>query len=182
MVQRESSQRPWAVLWKDEWKSVDDGRFLVAPGRLERPTNGLGNRCSIHLSYGATRGGNGRRVAEKFRRSPRRNRAMSRDSGSTRSALQFGDVTGLPPILRFPEIQQRRSAFVVVLHGRLGVVESHLTNARTIPSCIARGLPRRCACAPRWRSNRACFCIRRSGSRRGWRSCCRRSGPWRWRA
>ena len=28
---------------------------LVAPGRLERPTNSLGNCCSIHLSYGATR-------------------------------------------------------------------------------------------------------------------------------
>jgi hypothetical protein len=26
----------------------------VTPGRLELPTNGLGNRCSIHLSYGAT--------------------------------------------------------------------------------------------------------------------------------
>ncbi len=29
-------------------------RFEVeAPGRVELPTNGLGNRCSIHLSYGA---------------------------------------------------------------------------------------------------------------------------------
>ena len=27
---------------------------LGAPGRVELPTNGLGNRCSIHLSYGAT--------------------------------------------------------------------------------------------------------------------------------
>jgi hypothetical protein len=27
---------------------------LVAPGRFELPTSGLGNRCSIHLSYGAT--------------------------------------------------------------------------------------------------------------------------------
>jgi hypothetical protein len=26
----------------------------VAPGRFELPTSGLGNRCSIHLSYGAT--------------------------------------------------------------------------------------------------------------------------------
>lgn len=25
---------------------------MVPPGRLEHPTNGLGNRCSIHLSYG----------------------------------------------------------------------------------------------------------------------------------
>jgi hypothetical protein len=25
-----------------------------APGRVELPTNGLGNRCSIHLSYGAS--------------------------------------------------------------------------------------------------------------------------------
>jgi hypothetical protein len=28
-------------------------RILEAPGRVELPTNGLGNRCSIHLSYGA---------------------------------------------------------------------------------------------------------------------------------
>ena len=26
---------------------------MVAPGRFELPTSGLGNRCSIHLSYGA---------------------------------------------------------------------------------------------------------------------------------
>ena len=42
-------------------KTTDDchqlTRFLSdkmeAPGRVELPTNGLGNRCSIHLSYGA---------------------------------------------------------------------------------------------------------------------------------
>jgi hypothetical protein len=28
---------------------------MVAPGRVELPTFGLGNRCSIHLSYGAIR-------------------------------------------------------------------------------------------------------------------------------
>jgi hypothetical protein len=28
---------------------------MVAPGRVELPTFGLGNRCSIHLSYGAVR-------------------------------------------------------------------------------------------------------------------------------
>ena len=27
---------------------------MVAPGRVELPTFGLGNRCSIQLSYGAT--------------------------------------------------------------------------------------------------------------------------------
>jgi hypothetical protein len=27
--------------------------WMVAPGRVELPTFGLGNRCSIHLSYGA---------------------------------------------------------------------------------------------------------------------------------
>ena len=26
---------------------------MVTPGRFELPTCGLGNRCSIHLSYGA---------------------------------------------------------------------------------------------------------------------------------
>ena len=28
-------------------------KIMVAPGRVELPTFGLGNRCSIHLSYGA---------------------------------------------------------------------------------------------------------------------------------
>ena len=28
---------------------------MGALGRVELPTNGLGNRCSIHLSYRATR-------------------------------------------------------------------------------------------------------------------------------
>ena len=28
---------------------------MVSPGRFELPTSGLGNRCSIHLSYGAVR-------------------------------------------------------------------------------------------------------------------------------
>ena len=29
-------------------------KSMVTPGRFELPTCGLGNRCSIHLSYGAT--------------------------------------------------------------------------------------------------------------------------------
>ena len=33
---------------------------MVAPGRFELPTSGLGNRCSIQLSYGA--------VASKYSR------------------------------------------------------------------------------------------------------------------
>jgi hypothetical protein len=31
------------------------GIKMGAPGRVELPTDGLGNRCSIHLSYGAKR-------------------------------------------------------------------------------------------------------------------------------
>ena len=31
-----------------------DDEEVVTPGRLELPTNSLGNCCSIHLSYGAT--------------------------------------------------------------------------------------------------------------------------------
>ena len=32
-----------------------DLKRMGAPGGVEPPTNGLGNRCSIQLSYGATR-------------------------------------------------------------------------------------------------------------------------------
>ena len=35
---------------KYRWKVL---KIMVAPGRVELPTFGLGNRCSIHLSYGA---------------------------------------------------------------------------------------------------------------------------------
>src|SRR5437667_8671221 len=28
-------------------------KIVEAPGRFELPTRGLGNRCSVHLSYGA---------------------------------------------------------------------------------------------------------------------------------
>ena len=31
---------------------TQNSRETVPPRRLERPTSGLGNRCSIHLSYG----------------------------------------------------------------------------------------------------------------------------------
>ena len=36
-----------------EHKCLEADRRVEAPGRVELPTNGLGNRCSIHLSYGA---------------------------------------------------------------------------------------------------------------------------------
>ncbi len=32
-------------------KTVPPFSFMVGLGRFELPTNGLGNRCSIHLSY-----------------------------------------------------------------------------------------------------------------------------------
>src|SRR5271165_6571337 len=45
--------------------------FVVTPGRFELPTCGLGNRRSIHLSYGATNG-----CSRTFRSLPQqRNRA-----------------------------------------------------------------------------------------------------------
>jgi hypothetical protein len=34
-------------------RSDKSAKALEAPGRVELPTYGLGNRCSIHLSYGA---------------------------------------------------------------------------------------------------------------------------------
>ena len=36
---------------------------MVTPGRFELPTSGLGNRCSIQLSYGATVATAGDRVS-----------------------------------------------------------------------------------------------------------------------
>ena len=40
--------------------SAEVTEIMVAPGRFELPTSGLGNRCSIQLSYGA--------VASKYSR------------------------------------------------------------------------------------------------------------------
>jgi hypothetical protein len=44
---------------KNRQRFVDSLKLLKmeALGRVELPTNGLGNRCSIHLSYRAARGG-----------------------------------------------------------------------------------------------------------------------------
>jgi hypothetical protein len=38
----------------DQCREKKKEEEVVAPGRVELPTFGLGNRCSIHLSYGAT--------------------------------------------------------------------------------------------------------------------------------
>ena len=46
----------------------DCATAMVAPGRLERPTNGLGNRCSIHLSYGGKDHDPDRRRSQRGRR------------------------------------------------------------------------------------------------------------------
>ena len=41
--------------------SVENGqKTLAVPGGLEPPTNGLGNRCSVLLSYGTAVGRSGR--------------------------------------------------------------------------------------------------------------------------
>lgn len=45
------------LVWNLEfgfWTFASLGGELVRVDGLEPPTNGLGNRCSIHLSYGAT--------------------------------------------------------------------------------------------------------------------------------
>jgi hypothetical protein len=46
---------------KHRWKCLI---IMVAPGRVELPTFGLGNRCSIHLSYGA--GANSPIISRRF--------------------------------------------------------------------------------------------------------------------
>jgi hypothetical protein len=48
-MQRPRNWMKW-MSRKHRWKCLI---IMVAPGRVELPTFGLGNRCSIHLSYGA---------------------------------------------------------------------------------------------------------------------------------
>ena len=48
-MQRPRNWMKW-MSRRHRWKCLI---IMVAPGRVELPTSGLGNRCSIHLSYGA---------------------------------------------------------------------------------------------------------------------------------
>ena len=51
-VARKSTDKVLAALAEFDFHSIQ-GIGVGAPGRVELPTNGLGNRCSFHLSYGA---------------------------------------------------------------------------------------------------------------------------------
>jgi hypothetical protein len=79
---------------KHRWKCLI---IMVAPGRVELPTFGLGNRCSIHLSYGA--GANSPHYLTSFYR---HNHHKVRSSGFWRqivhSKIEFQHVDP-----RFPE-------------------------------------------------------------------------------
>src|SRR3972149_9178461 len=47
------SGNQWRFRRKDIERYLDrEGKKLAPPGGLEHPANGLGNRCSIRLSYG----------------------------------------------------------------------------------------------------------------------------------
>jgi hypothetical protein len=57
-------------------------RCVAVPGRLELPTFGLGNRCSIRLSYGTARGAMYHRTgAEVIRFRGRAVQALRREAG-----------------------------------------------------------------------------------------------------
>lgn len=73
---------------------------MVGPARLERATCGLGNRRSIHLSYGPVtrtadcKGSSGRAVQAPLLRGRRRERVAEQEPLSVSDAepLQLGEV------------------------------------------------------------------------------------------
>jgi hypothetical protein len=138
-----------------------------------------------------------RREKSSCERSGQRNQAPSHESiSNANNQCEFDARTGEkrgrfggPGATRTPDKRFRKPLLYppelrghVAENGARVAESSKVRDGRRGPSCTAPGWPRTCACGPRWRSSRACSCTRPSGWRRGWRSCFRRSDPWRWRA
>jgi hypothetical protein len=51
--EREPSAEILGAPHEGSLSKVSSREIMEAPGRVELPTNSLGNCCSIHLSYGA---------------------------------------------------------------------------------------------------------------------------------
>jgi hypothetical protein len=133
-------------------------RCVAVPGRLELPTFGLGNRCSIRLSYGTARGAMYHRTGAEVIRFPS---ARSGRCGAPRETEKPDAMRRVPPgsgpLSRGPHFPGLMPAPVTILHFAYVVVEHRAEILRCdrgdILIALGHASRERSRCVPRITSN-----------------------------